>query len=92
MKFNWFYFNVALTYLAIGFAAAIFIFFILKRRVPGKFWGALIVGCIGSFFGGVLYQAFPAIFNILSDFNDVNVYAALSIALLLIWTLSKFSA
>ena len=89
---KWFYLNVALTYLTIGFAAAIFIYFVLKRQVIGKFWGALIIGFIGSFLGGVLFQTFPEFFKLLSDFNDVNVFAAASVSLLLIWIFSKLSS
>jgi hypothetical protein len=48
-----FYFNVGLTYLTIGVAAAVFFYFVLKKPVLGKFWGALIVGLIGSFLGGL---------------------------------------
>ena len=89
---KWFYINVVLTYLTIGFASALFIHFVLKRRVLGKFWGALIVGFIGSFLGGVVYQALPEFFKKLSDFNDVNVFSALAISLLLIWLFSKLSS
>ena len=89
---KWFYLNVVLTYLTIGFAAAIFVYFVLKRRVIGNFWGALIVGFIGSFLGGVIFQAIPEIFRRLSDFNDVNVFAALAFSLLLIWIFSKLSS
>ena len=86
------FFIVALTYLTIGFAAAIFIFYILKRNVPGKFIGALVVGFIGSFLGGFVYQSFSDIFNSLADFNDVNIYAAVFTSILLIWFLSKLSS
>ena len=89
---NWFYLNVLLTYITVGFASAIFIHFILKRRVIGNFWGALIVGSIGSFLGGVVYRAFPEFFKMLSDFNDVNIFAALSFSLFLIWLFSKLSS
>ena len=39
-----YYFNVGLTYFAIGFATAVFYAFILRKPLLGKFWGALIVG------------------------------------------------
>jgi len=89
---KWFYLNVVLTYMTIGFASALYIYFILKRRVIGNFWGALIVGFIGSFLGGVIYQVFSDFFKRLSDFNDVNIFAALFASLLLIWIFSKLSA
>ena len=89
---KWFYLNVALTYLTVGFASAIFIYFILKRQVIGKFWGALVIGFIGSFLGGVIYDTFPEIFRRLADFNDVNIFAAAAFSLLLIWVFSKLSS
>ena len=89
---KWFYLNVLLTYLTIGFASAIFIYFILKRRVIGNFWGALVVGFIGSFLGGVIYQVLPDFFKLLADFNDVNVFSALAFSLFLIWLFSKLSS
>ena len=66
---KWLYLNVGLTYLTIGFASAIFIYYVMKRPVLGKFWGALVVGLVGSFLGGVIYQSFPAIFDVSSLFT-----------------------
>jgi len=86
------YLNVVLTYLTIGFAAAIVVYFIFKRHVIGKFWGALIVGFIGSFLGGVVYQTFHDFFQKLAVFNDVNVFAAGFSAFILIWIFSKLSS
>jgi uncharacterized membrane protein YeaQ/YmgE (transglycosylase-associated protein family) len=86
------YLNVVLTYLTIGFASAMLIYFIFKRHVIGKFWGALIVGFIGSFLGGVIYQTFQDFFNSLAVFNDVNIFAAATSSLLLIWIFSKLSS
>jgi len=37
-------------YVVIGFLSAIFIYFILKRSVLGRFWAAFIMGIIGSLF------------------------------------------
>jgi uncharacterized membrane protein YeaQ/YmgE (transglycosylase-associated protein family) len=88
----WFLFNIGLTYLVIGFTSALIIFYILKKQVPGNFIGALIVGFIGSFLGGMLYSAFPNIFNILADINNVNVYAAFFFSFILIWILAKLSS
>jgi uncharacterized membrane protein YeaQ/YmgE (transglycosylase-associated protein family) len=86
-----FYFNVGLTYLTIGVASAVFFFFILKKPILGKFWGALIVGLIGSFLGGLVDQLFSSAIKYLSDFNTVNVFAALGTAMFMIWLLSKAS-
>ena len=73
-----FYFNVGLTYLTIGVAAAVFFYFVLKKPVLGKFWGAIIVGLIGSFLGGLVDQLFGGVIKYLSEFNNgtVNVFAA----------------
>ncbi|MBN2533819.1 MAG: hypothetical protein JXB88_13065 [Spirochaetales bacterium] len=88
----WFLLNIGLTYLVIGFASALIIYYLFKRQVPGNFIGALIVGLIGSFLGGLLYHAFPHIFNFLTDINDVNVYAAFFFSFILIWIFSKLSS
>jgi uncharacterized membrane protein YeaQ/YmgE (transglycosylase-associated protein family) len=88
-----FYFiNVGLTYLAIGMACAVYFAFILRKPMLGRFWGALIVGLIGSFLGGLIDQLFPEIIARLSDFNSVNIFAAVITSLLLIWILAKVSA
>jgi uncharacterized membrane protein YeaQ/YmgE (transglycosylase-associated protein family) len=88
----WFLINIGLTYLIIGFSAALIIYFLFKKQVPGNFIGALIVGLIGSFLGGLLYHAFPYVFNFLADIHDVNVYAAFFFAFILIWIFSKLSS
>jgi uncharacterized membrane protein YeaQ/YmgE (transglycosylase-associated protein family) len=85
------YFNVGLTYFTIGVGAAVFFFFILKKPMLGKFWGALIVGLVGSFVGGLIDQLFQNVIKYLADFNEVNVFAALGTALFMIWLLSKAS-
>ena len=86
------YLNIGLTYLIIGFAAAIIIYFILKKNVPGNFLGALIIGLIGSFLGGTIYKLIPDILDKLADVNYVNVYAAFFTAFGLILLLSKLSS
>ena len=39
-----YYFNVGLTYFAIGFACAVFYALILRKPFLGRFWGAVVVG------------------------------------------------
>ncbi len=88
----WFYyFNVGLTYVTIGVASAVFFFFVIKKPVLGKLWGAIIVGLVGSFLGGLIDQIFSRVIQYLSDFNSVNVFSALTTSLLMIWLLSKAS-
>ncbi len=87
-----YYFNVGLTYFAIGFATAVFYVFILRKPLLGKFWGALIVGLIGSFLGGLIDFLFADIIEYLSDFNSVNVIASLITAVVLISIFSRVSS
>lgn len=85
------YIEVGLTFVTIGLAAAIFCHFVLRRRVPGEFWGALIVGLIGAVLGGLLDQALAGLIARLAHFNTVNVFAAAFCAFLLIWLLSRLN-
>jgi len=87
-----YYFNVGLTYAVIGLACAVFYVFILRKSVLGRFWGALVVGLVGSFLGGLIDQLFSNIIAYLSDFNSVNVFSSLITSLLLIMVFSKVSS
>jgi len=87
-----YYFNVGLTYFAIGFATAVFYAIILRKPLLGKFWGALIVGLIGSFLGGLINFLFADIIEYLADFNSVNVITSLITAVVLISIFSRVSA
>ena len=87
-----YYFNVGLTYFAIGFATAVFYAFILRKPLLGKFWGALIVGLVGSFLGGLIDFLFADIIAYLSDFNSVNVIASVITAVVLVSIFSRVSA
>ena len=87
-----YYFTVGLTYVVIGLACAIYYVFILRKPVLGRFWGALIVGLVGSFLGGLIDQLFTGVIAALADFNSVNVFASLFTALVLIMIFSKVSS
>ena len=87
-----YYLNAGLIYLTIGFACAIYFYFVLRRPVLGKFWGALVVGVIGSLIGGVVDQLFSEVMAELVDFQSVNVIAALISSMVLIWILAKVSS
>ena len=88
----WFYyFKVGLTYVTIGVASAVFFHFVVKKPVLGKLWGAVVVGLLGSFLGGLVDQLFSSFVTYLSDVNSVNVFAALAASFLMIWLLSKAS-
>ena len=85
------YLSVGLTYLTVGLAAAIFCHFVLRRRVLGSFWGALIVGLIGAVLGGMLDQVLAGVIERLAHFNSVNLFAGGFCAVVLIWTLSRLN-
>lgn len=86
------YLNVGLIYIGIGLACAVYFAFVLKRPILGRLWGAIIVGVIGSFLGGIADQLFAPLIAKLADFQSVNLIAAFLGAMLLIWILSKVSA
>ena len=83
--------NVALTYATIGLAAAIVAHYLMKQRVVGGFWIALVVGLIGAVMGGLLDQLLFDVIERLANFNSVNVFAAGGMAMLLIWALARTS-
>jgi uncharacterized membrane protein YeaQ/YmgE (transglycosylase-associated protein family) len=60
-------------YVGIGFLSAIFVYFILKKPVLGKFWAAFILGIIGSVLGGFLLED---IFRKLTDVYNINILAS----------------
>jgi uncharacterized membrane protein YeaQ/YmgE (transglycosylase-associated protein family) len=68
-------------YVGIGFLSAIFIYFILKKPVLGKFWAAFILGIIGSVLGGFLLDD---IFRKLTDVYNINILASVFLSSLLI--------
>lgn len=69
-------------YVVIGFLSAIFIYFILKRSVLGRFWAAFIMGIIGSVLGGFLLDN---IFRKLTEVYNINVLSSLFLSCVLIW-------
>ena len=85
------YVDVGLTYITVGLAAAIFCHFVLRRRVLGDFWGALIVGLIGAVLGGMLDQVLVHVIERLAHVNSVNLFAAGFCAIALIWALSRLN-
>ncbi len=66
----------------IGFLSAVFIYFILKKTVLGKFWTAFIIGIIGAVLGGFLLDD---IFKKLTDVYNINIIASLFFSCVLIW-------
>ncbi len=68
-------------YVLVGFLSAVFVYFILRRRVLGRFWLAFIMGIIGSVLGGILLDD---IFRKLTDIYNINVLAAMFLSCILI--------
>ncbi len=69
-------------YIVIGFISTIFVYFILKKNVLGRFWAAFIMGIIGSVLGGFLLDD---IFRKLTEVYNINILSALFLSCLLIW-------
>lgn len=74
-------------YAGIGFISAIFVYFILKKSVLGKFWAAFIIGIVGAVLGGFFLDD---IFRKLTDVFNINVLASFffSCVLILIYSLA----
>ena len=86
------YFNIALAYIVIGFAAALFFAFVIKKNVLGNFWASLAIAIVGAFLGGVIDLFLGDLLRKLSSIADaVNVFPALVVALLVLWLFSRFS-
>lgn len=68
-------------YVVIGFISAIFVYFILKKPVLGKFWAAFILGIIGSVLGGFLLDD---VFRKLTDVYNINVLSSVFLSCLII--------
>jgi uncharacterized membrane protein YeaQ/YmgE (transglycosylase-associated protein family) len=68
-------------YVGIGFLSAIFVYFILKKPILGKFWAAFILGIIGSVLGGLLLDD---IFRKLTDVFNINILSAVFFSCVLI--------
>ncbi len=72
-------------YVGIGLISTIFVYFILKRSVLGRFWAAFIMGIIGSVLGGFLLDD---IFRKLTEIYSINILSSLFLSCVLIWLYS----
>jgi uncharacterized membrane protein YeaQ/YmgE (transglycosylase-associated protein family) len=87
-----YYFIIGLTYLLIGLGSAILFYYVFRKHFLGNFWGALIVGLIGSFLGGIIDLFFDDVIEALSNINDsVNMFPPVITAILLLVIFSKIS-
>jgi uncharacterized membrane protein YeaQ/YmgE (transglycosylase-associated protein family) len=68
-------------YVFIGFLSAVFVYFILKKPVLGKFWVAFILGIIGSVLGGFLLDN---VFRRLTDIYNINVLSSVFLSCVII--------
>jgi len=81
-----FYLNIGIIYFIIGFTAALIYYFIFRRKTIGKFWGALLVGVIGSFLGAVIEFLFKDVIEFLANISDsVNIFPPIIVAFFALW-------
>ena len=89
--FNY-YFNIGLIYFIIGIAVAFTFYFLMKKRVLGKFWGALAIAIVGSYLGGVIEYIFGDVIDKLANVNNaVNIFPPIITAFIFVWIFSKVS-
>lgn len=87
-----YFLTVGLTYAVIGFAVSVVYVYLFRRRFLGRFWGALIVGLVGSFLGGVIDFLLDDIIRTLANFaGAVNVFPALITAVILVSVFARVS-
>lgn len=86
-----YYIIIGLAYFAVGLGVTIVFYYLLRLPFLGGFWGALAVGLVGSFFGGVLdfvvvdIDVAPAIAGI------VDILPAAVASVVLVWIYSGLS-
>lgn len=84
-----YYLTIGLAYLVVGFGVAMFFYFVLRKSFLGNFWGALIIGLVGSFAGGLVDYLFSDIIERLANLsNSVNVFPPIITAFILVWLFS----
>lgn len=89
--FNY-YFNIGIIYFLTGFSVALLLYFVFKKRVLGRFWGALIVALIGSYLGGLLeYVLYDVIEYLRNINNSVNIFPPLITSIIIVLLYSKLS-
>ncbi len=87
------YLNIALIYASCGFAVALVSYYLFKKKVFGKFLGALIVAIVGAFFGGILEFILEDVISYLSNLNGiVNIFPPLITSIIFIWIFSNVSS
>jgi uncharacterized membrane protein YeaQ/YmgE (transglycosylase-associated protein family) len=69
-------------YIGIGFVSTIFVYYILRKSVLGRFWAAFVMGIVGAVLGGFLLDD---AFRRLTEVFNINVLSALFLSCVLIW-------
>jgi ABC-type dipeptide/oligopeptide/nickel transport system permease subunit len=88
-----YYFNIGIIYFIIGFAVALFFFFVLRKRIFGSFWITLVIALVGSYLGGLIEYFFKDIIEMLTNvINSVNIFPPLITAFVIIWLFSLVSS
>ncbi|MFP4372885.1 MAG: hypothetical protein ACLFPO_00975 [Spirochaetaceae bacterium] len=84
-----YYLTIGLAYLVVGFGVALFFHYVLRKRFLGHFWGALLIGLIGAFAGGLVDFLFADTIRLLANLNDtVNIFPPIVTAFILVWLFS----
>ena len=84
-----YYLTIGLAYLVVGFGVALFFYFVLRKHFLGNFWGALLIGLIGAFAGGLVDYLFADIIAVLANLNNsVNIFPPIITAFILVWLFS----
>ena len=84
-----YYLTIGLAYLVVGFGVALFFYFVLGKSFLGNFWGALLIGLIGAFAGGLVDFLFSDIIERLANLNNsVNIFPPVITAFILVWLFS----
>ncbi len=72
-------------YVGVGFLSALYVYFVLRKKVLGKFWAAFLLGVVGAVMGSFLLDD---IFRKLTDVFNVNILSSLFFSCILIWVYS----
>jgi uncharacterized membrane protein YeaQ/YmgE (transglycosylase-associated protein family) len=88
-----YYFNIGIIYFLVGLSAAFIYHFILKRRTLGKFWGALIIGILGSFLGAILDYLLHDVIEFFSNISgSINIFPPLIVSFFVLWLFWTFTS
>ena len=88
-----YYLYTGIIYLLIGFTAALICHFVFRRHTMGRFWGALLVGIVGSFLGAIFDFLFHDFIVFLANIGgSVNIFPPIITSFLCLWIFWNVSA